>query len=62
MAISASSNHLVEGQINSLGLTIVLVFSVMFVLFLSGKVGAAAVVTNFFPVIVAFGDNGVVWY
>jgi uncharacterized protein len=60
MAISASSNHLVEGQINSLALTIVLVFSAMFVLFLSGKVGLAAVVTNFFPVLVTFGVMG--WF
>jgi len=60
MAISASSNHLVEGQIKSLGLTIVLVFSVMFVLFLSGKVGVVAVITNFFPVLVTFGVMG--WF
>jgi len=60
MAISESSNHLVEGQIKSLALTIILVFSTMFILFLSGKVGIAAVVTNFFPVIVTFGIMG--WF
>lgn len=58
MAISASSHHLVDGQIKSLALTMVLVFSAMFVLFLSGKVGVVAVITNFFPVLVSFGLMG----
>lgn len=56
--ISESSHHLVRGQINSLWLTMGIVFSIMFILFLSAKVGAVAILVNFFPVVVVFGVMG----
>ena len=60
MVISESSHHLVQGQIKSLFLTMGIVFTVMFILFLSGKVGLVATLTNFFPVLVTFGIMG--WF
>ncbi|MFH2064684.1 MAG: MMPL family transporter [Pseudomonadota bacterium] len=60
MVISESSHHLVQGQIKSLFLTMGIVFSAMFILFLSGKVGLVAILVNFFPVLVTFGIMG--WF
>jgi diguanylate cyclase (GGDEF)-like protein len=58
MVISASSHLLTKGQVKSLSLTVVLVFSIMFMLFLSAKVGLIAIVPNFFPIVVNFGIMG----
>lgn len=60
IVISASNHLLTKGQIKSLSLTIILVFGIMFVLFLSIKVGLVAIATNFFPIIVCFGIMG--WF
>jgi len=60
MVISASSHLLTSGQIKSLSITIVLVFGIMFVLFLSSKVGFIAAATNLFPIVIIFGVMG--WF
>jgi hypothetical protein len=60
MVLSESSHHLVKGQINSLWLTIGIVFSVMFILFLSAKVGMVAILVNIVPIITTFGIMG--WF
>jgi diguanylate cyclase (GGDEF)-like protein len=58
IVISESSHILTEGQVKSLSLTLVLIFGIMFLLFLSGKVGLIAIVPNCFPIIVNFGLMG----
>jgi diguanylate cyclase (GGDEF)-like protein len=58
MVVSASSELLTKGQVKSLSLTIVLVFGIMFILFLSYKVGLIAIVPNLFPIVVVFGIMG----
>jgi len=58
MVISASSHLLTKGQVKSLSITVVLVFSLMFMLFLSSKVGLIAIVPNIFPIVVVFGVMG----
>jgi preprotein translocase subunit SecF len=60
MVISESSRQLTRGQVKSLSITMVLVFGIMFLLFLSSKVGLIAIVPNFFPIIVNFGIMG--WF
>jgi uncharacterized protein len=59
MAIAESSHKLVTGQIQSLGLSMAIVFTIMFVLFLSARVGLVAIVTNLFPIAVSFGIMGI---
>jgi diguanylate cyclase (GGDEF)-like protein len=58
--VSASSDLLTKGQVKSLSLTVVLVFSIMFLLFLSSKVGLVAIVPNLFPIVINFGIMG--WF
>jgi diguanylate cyclase (GGDEF)-like protein len=58
ITISASSHHLTRGQIESLSITMVVVFGIMFLLFLSSKVGLIAIVPNIFPIIINFGIMG----
>ena len=58
MSISASSHHLTSGLIKSLSITMVLIFGIMFVLFLSSKVGLIAILTNIFPIVTIFGTMG----
>jgi diguanylate cyclase (GGDEF)-like protein len=60
MVVSASSDLLTKGQVKSLSITVVLVFSIMFLLFLSSKVGLIAIVPNLFPIVVVFGIMG--WF
>ncbi|HUV51139.1 MAG TPA: MMPL family transporter [Anaerolineae bacterium] len=60
VVVSASNQLLTMGQIKSLSLTIILVFGIMFVLFLSIKVGLIAIAANLFPIIVCFGIMG--WF
>ena len=58
IVISESSYILTEGQVKSLTLTLLLIFGIMFLFFLSGKVGLIAIVPNCFPIIVNFGLMG----
>ena len=57
--VMAHSSHLLtSGQVQSLSTTLVLVFGIMFLLFLSAKVGLIAMVPNFFPIVMNFGIMG----
>jgi len=58
MVIAASSHQLTIGQIKSLSITMILVFGIMFILFLSSKVGLIAIIPNIFPIIINFGIMG----
>jgi predicted RND superfamily exporter protein/two-component sensor histidine kinase len=58
MAVSASSQLLTMGQIKSLTLSLALIFVVMYLLFLSGKVGLIAILPNCFPILMNFGIMG----
>ena len=58
MVIAASSHQLTIGQIKSLSITMILVFGIMFILFLSIKVGLIAILPNLFPIIINFGIMG----
>ena len=58
VAISASSHLLVRGQINSILLGLLLIFGIMFLMFLSAKVGLIALLPNCFPIIINFGIMG----
>jgi signal transduction histidine kinase len=58
VAISASSHLLVAGQTKSILLGLILIFGIMFLMFLSGKVGLIALVPNCFPIIMNFGIMG----
>ncbi len=58
MVISASSHILVTGQVKSLSLTMAIIFSIMFILFLSGRVGLVAILSASFPIIINFGLMG----
>jgi len=60
VVISASSHLLTSGQIKSLSITMVLVFGIMFVLFLSSKVVVNDAATNLFPIVTIFGIMG--WF
>jgi hypothetical protein len=58
IAVSASSQLLVSGQVRSLGLTLSAVFVILFFLFLSWRVGLVGVATCAFPIVVNFGIMG----
>jgi len=58
VVISHTSRFLTTGQIKSLFLTLILIFIIMMVLFLSYKVGLVAMLPNLFPIIVNFGMMG----
>jgi len=58
LVISHTSRFLTKGQIKSLFLTLILIFIIMMVLFLSFKVGFVAMLPNLFPIIVNFGLMG----
>ncbi len=60
IVISASSHHLVSGQVKSFLLTMAVIFIIMFALFLSFKVGLIAIVPNLFPIVINFGLMG--WF
>lgn len=60
MVIADSSHLLTLGQIKSLSISLVLIFTVMVALFLSSKVGLIAIVPNLFPILVNFGLMG--WF
>ncbi|ACL02220.1 cyclic nucleotide-binding protein [Desulfatibacillum aliphaticivorans] len=58
IVISATSDLVTQGQVKSLSITMVLVFGMMFLLFLSFKAGATAILPNMFPIIMNFGIMG----
>jgi hydrophobe/amphiphile efflux-3 (HAE3) family protein len=58
VAISASSHLLAAGQTKSIFLGLILIFCIMFLMFLSAKVGLIALVPNCFPIIMNFGIMG----
>ncbi|MCG6879610.1 MAG: MMPL family transporter [Deltaproteobacteria bacterium] len=58
VVISHSSQLITDGQIKSLFLTLVLVFAIMFLLFMSFKVGIIGILPNCFPILVGFGVMG----
>lgn len=58
MAVAASSHLLTTSQIKSLAIALIAIFLIMWLLFLSGKVGLTALVPNVFPIIVNFGVMG----
>ena len=58
IVISASNDVLTSGQVKSLSLTLILVFGIMFLLFVSLTVGAVALIPNIFPIVVNFGVMG----
>ena len=57
--LAAQSTHLLtRGQVKSLAITLGVVGSIMFFLFLSLKVGLLAIVPNMFPIVINFGIMG----
>ena len=58
IVISQSSHLLTKGQVKSISLTLVLIFGVMLLLFLSGRAALVALVPIVFPIIVNFGLMG----
>ncbi len=60
IVIAASSHLLTLGQVKSFALTIVFIFALMSVLFLSVKVGLIATLPNILPILVVFGLMG--WF
>ena len=58
MALSASDQVLTWGQVKSLSLSLALIFGIMFLMFLSVKVGLIAILPNCFPIVLAFGVMG----
>jgi predicted RND superfamily exporter protein len=58
MAVSASSHLLTTGQIKSISLSLALIFGIMFLMFLSAKVGLIAILPNCFPIMMNFGIMG----
>jgi len=58
MAVSASSQLLTSGQVKSLSISLVLIFGIMFLMFLSAKVGLIAILPNCFPILMNFGMMG----
>lgn len=58
MAVSASSHVLTTGQTKSLLISLVLIFAIMLLLFLSSRVGLIAMLPTLFPIVVNFGFMG----
>jgi predicted RND superfamily exporter protein len=58
MVAAASSHLLTMGQAKSFSLTMVFIFVIMLILFLSTKVGFIAILPNAFPIIINFGIMG----
>jgi predicted RND superfamily exporter protein/anti-sigma regulatory factor (Ser/Thr protein kinase) len=58
MAVSASSQLLTSGQVKSLSISLFLIFGIMFLMFLSAKVGLIAILPNCFPILMNFGIMG----
>jgi preprotein translocase subunit SecF len=60
MVAAASSHLLTWGQVKSFSLTMIFIFVIMLILFLSTRVGFIAVLPNAFPIIINFGIMG--WF
>jgi predicted RND superfamily exporter protein len=60
MVTAASSHLLTWGQAKSFSLTMVFIFVIMLILFLSTRVGFIAILPNAFPIIINFGIMG--WF
>jgi predicted RND superfamily exporter protein len=58
IVISQSSHLLTKGQVKSISVTLVLIFAVMLLLFLSGKAALIALLPNIFPIVINFGLMG----
>jgi predicted RND superfamily exporter protein len=58
MAVSASGHQLTVGQLKSIFTSLILIFGIMFLMFLSARVGLIAILPNCFPIIVNFGLMG----
>jgi signal transduction histidine kinase len=58
MAVSASGHQLTAGQLKSISTSLILIFGIMFLMFLSARVGLIAILPNCFPIIVNFGLMG----
>jgi predicted RND superfamily exporter protein len=59
--VAAASSHLLTwGQVKSFSLTMVFIFVIMLILFLSFRVGLIAILPNAFPIIINFGIMG--WF
>lgn len=58
MVVSASSQALVDGQVKSIALTLVIISGIMVLLFFSAKVGLIALIPALFPIVVNFGLMG----
>ena len=58
MTVASSSHLLTRGQIKSFALTMLLIFIIMLMLFLSFKVGLIAIFANAFPILITFGIMG----
>lgn len=58
IAVSASSHLLTSGQVKSISISLILIFCIMLLMFLSAKVGLIALLPNFFPIIINFGVMG----
>jgi predicted RND superfamily exporter protein len=59
--VAATSSHLLTwGQAKSFSLTMVFIFVIMLILFLSTRVGFIAILPNAFPIVISFGIMG--WF
>ncbi|MFT5041129.1 MAG: putative RND superfamily exporter protein [Hyphomicrobiaceae bacterium] len=60
MLVSQASNRIISGQVESLGLAFGVIFVVLSLMFLSLRVGGAAMIPNVLPVFAFFGIMG--WF
>jgi len=58
MAIASSSRLLTQGQIQSLTLTLAVIFCIMLALFMSFKVAGISILPNMIPIVINFGVMG----
>jgi len=58
LVMSLGSHHLVRGQVWSLLITMGMVFFLIYMMFLSMKIGLMALAANLFPILVSFGAMG----
>lgn len=58
LVMSLGCQYLVNGQIYSLLITLGIIFGLIYLMFFSIKIGAIAILTNLFPIIVSFGAMG----
>jgi hypothetical protein len=58
LVMSLGCQHLVNGQVYSLLITLGIIFILIYLMFFSIKIGVIAILTNLFPIIVSFGVMG----